>query len=258
MGRSDFNGMPIARSSTCPKCPIARPAINVVLEEERTRIRSGSRKGKRKPRGGTLLLREGIEGVTTDNKAILSERVGNRVFQFVAGEFFQNNPFVLKSMVDYALGQAEVPGVRNLVDAYCGVGVFGLCGADRFESVVGIEVSAAAIGLAQANAKINGITNARFIIGSAEAIFEGLPFPADETAILMDPPRRGSDGIFLGQLVAYGPRRVVYVSCGPDTQARDLKFLTAHGYRVERIQPFDLFPQTRHIENVVTLSKDGA
>lgn len=236
-----------------PQCPIARPAINQAMGAERERIRTEKRPGKTKKRGGTLLLREGLEGVTTDNKELLSERVGGRVFQFIAGEFFQNNPFILPIMVDYALGQAKAAGIQHFVDAYCGVGVFGICGASRFESVTGIEVNAPAIALAQANAKINGIRNTEFLIGAAESIFEGLSLPPESTAILMDPPRKGADEVFLRQLVEFGPARVVYVSCGPDTQARDLKYLCAHGYEVTRIQPFDLFPQTRHIENVVTL-----
>jgi 23S rRNA (uracil1939-C5)-methyltransferase len=240
-----------------PSCPIARPAINAALAEERERLRHPMRaKGQaRKPRGGTLLLREGLEGVTTDNRALLTARIGPRVFQFVAGEFFQNNPHILPELVDYALGQAEGAGIRYFVDAYCGVGVFGLCGADRFEAVAGIEVNATAISLARANAAINGIGNATFLIGTAEAIFADLRFPPEATTVLMDPPRRGSDPVFLAQLKAYGPARVVYVSCGPDTQARDLRELVAAGYRVTRVQPFDLFPQTRHIESVVTLER---
>ncbi len=231
-----------------PQCPIARPAINAALEVERERLRNRPPKGKR---GGTLLLREGVEGVTTENRNLLTARVGNRTFQFVAGEFFQNNPYILPRLVEYALGQAEGP--RCLIDAYCGVGVFSLCGAERFDEVIGVEVSPAAVSLAGVNARINGIQNARFLIGSAESIFEGLSFEGRETSVLMDPPRRGSDEVFLNQLVEFNPQRIVYVSCGPDTQARDLQFLVGRGYRVERIQPFDLFPQTRHIESVVTL-----
>lgn len=237
------------------QCPIARPAINERLTEERARLHA---KPPKKGKGGTLLLREGDDGVTTDNKALRTGSVGGKRFQFVAGEFFQNNPSVLPLLVDYTLDESENGGERYFVDAYCGVGVFGICGAERFEAVAGIEVSGQAVALAQANAALNGVRNAEFLIGSAEAIFEELKFPADETCVLMDPPRRGSDEPFLSQLVAYGPNRVVYVSCGPDTQARDLRYLVDQGYRVTRIQPFDLFPQTRHIENVVTLVKQGA
>jgi 23S rRNA (uracil1939-C5)-methyltransferase/tRNA (uracil-5-)-methyltransferase len=237
------------------QCPIARPLINERLTEERALMHAmPPKKGK----GGTLLLREGDDGVTTDNKDLRTGSVGDKRFQFIAGEFFQNNPYVLPLLVEYALDESEKGGERYFVDAYCGVGVFGICGAERFEAVAGIEVSPPAVALAQANAALNGVKNADFLIGSAEAIFEELKFPAAETCVLMDPPRRGSDELFLSQLVAYGPKRVVYVSCGPDTQARDLRYLIDRGYRVERIQPFDLFPQTRHIENVVTLVKEPA
>ena len=95
--------------------------------------------------------------------------------------------------------------------------------------------------------------NIDFILGEAEAIFSHLDFPGAEATVLLDPPRRGCDEAFLRQLLAFAPARIVYVSCGPDTQARDLKSLLAAGYDLESVQPFDLFPQTRHIENVVTL-----
>lgn len=107
---------------------------------------------------------------------------------------------------------------------------------------------------AQANCRISGISNARFLIGKAEAIFNGLKFPADETALIIDPPRKGCDESFRLQLLQFRPQRLVYVSCDPATQARDVKAFVDGGYRVTRIQPFDLFPHTRHIENVVSLS----
>jgi len=196
-------------------------------------------------------MRDSAEGVSQDNREILTERVGNRVFQFVAGEFFQNNPHILPDLVNYALEQAEGP--RYLVDAYCGVGVFGICGAERFERVRGVEVNATAISLARANAQINGIRNIEFVIGEAEAIFAHLDFPGADSAVILDPPRKGCDEPFLKQLFDFQPARIVYVSCGPDTQARDLRIMLEAGYRLERVQPFDLFPQTRHIENVITL-----
>lgn len=233
-----------------PRCPIASAGINAALPEARTHLQTRAKKLRK---GGTLLLRDSLEGVTSDNRAIVMERVGEKTFQFVAGEFFQNNPHVLPDLVSYALEQAAGP--RFLVDAYCGVGVFGLCGADRFERVAGIEVNPSAIELARTNARINGVENVDFVAGSAEAIFAGLDFPGDETTVLLDPPRKGCDEVFLGQLFAFAPVRIVYVSCGPDTQARDLKSLLAAGYRLERVQPFDLFPQTRHVENVVTLAR---
>jgi 23S rRNA (uracil1939-C5)-methyltransferase/tRNA (uracil-5-)-methyltransferase len=236
-----------------PACPIATDAINAALPSARAELRA--RAGRLK-RGGTLLLRHTLEGVTTDNKVLVSERIGQKTFQFTAGEFFQNNPFILPEMVDYVLGQATGLGGRFLVDAYCGVGVFALCGADRFERFAGIEVSAPAIRWANANAAINRVENGTFTIGNAEAIFADIDFPGEESIVIIDPPRAGCARAFIDQLLAFAPRGMVYVSCDPATQARDLKLIGEGGpYAVTALQPFDLFPQTRHIENVATLAR---
>ena len=234
------------------ECPIASSTINSRLATERRRLKSGDRLFSK---GGTLLLRDSLEGVVTDMRAVAREKVGSFQFEFVAGEFFQNNPHVLPLMVDYALNQAEAPGVDYLVDAYCGVGVFAICGHSRFKQVAGVEVSDRAVELASNNAVLNHVQNVQFFAGPAEAIFAGLEFPAARTTVLMDPPRKGSDRLFLEQLLAYGPLRIVYVSCGPDTQARDLVHLLEGPYQVRDIQPVDMFPHTRHIENIVTLER---
>jgi 23S rRNA (uracil1939-C5)-methyltransferase/tRNA (uracil-5-)-methyltransferase len=113
---------------------------------------------------------------------------------------------------------------------------------------------------ARENAAANGIANASFIAGDAAAIFAGLDpaFAAADTAVIIDPPRKGCDESFLRQLFAFGPKAVVYVSCDPATQMRDLQqFLTA-GYALTAAQPFDLFPQTRHLECVLTLQRNAA
>lgn len=235
------------------QCPIATAAINEALPAAREEARRAGGK-KRRQRGGTLLLRDVLEGVVSDPQAIVSERVGNVTFQFKAGEFFQNNPFILPAMVDYVAAEGSQEGARYLVDAYCGVGLFALSTASKFEQVAGVEISEPAVRWAQANATIASVRNVRFVIGKAEAIFRGLKFPAEETALIIDPPRKGCDESFRQQLLEYRPQRVVYVSCDPATQARDLKIFVEGGYRITRIQPFDLFPHTRHIENVVSLS----
>ena len=102
------------------------------------------------------------------------------------------------------------------------------------------------------NAARNGLANCKFIAGSAEAVFADIAYPADETAVIIDPPRRGSDEVFLTQLFAFRPKTVVYVSCNPATQMRDLRFFLEAGYRIGAVQPFDLFPQTKHLECVIT------
>jgi 23S rRNA (uracil1939-C5)-methyltransferase/tRNA (uracil-5-)-methyltransferase len=108
---------------------------------------------------------------------------------------------------------------------------------------------------ARQNAARNGRTNCTFTSADATAIFAELPFAGADAAVIIDPPRKGCSPAFLAQLVACAPRTIVYVSCNPETQVRDLLPLRAAGYRVARVQPFDMFPQTRHLECVATLRR---
>ncbi|MDB6071204.1 MAG: SAM-dependent methyltransferase [Verrucomicrobiales bacterium] len=235
-----------------PRCEIATDAINAALPGIRENVRKKSASYKK---GATLLLRDTLEGVMTDSNALAHERVGPLEFEFLAGDFFQNNPFILEAFTSYAITEARSGGARFLVDAYCGSGLFSLFGAREFEKVTGVEIAATAAERAGRNAARNGLENCTFVAGSAEGIFSGITTPAAETAVLIDPPRRGSDEIFLTQLFAYGPRTVVYVSCNPATQMRDLRLCLDAGYRLLKVQPFDLFPQTKHLECVITLEK---
>jgi 23S rRNA (uracil1939-C5)-methyltransferase/tRNA (uracil-5-)-methyltransferase len=249
-----FLGMNTRAVIDVAQCPIASDAINAALPAEREKIQLQARAGTLK-RGGTLLLRDTGNGVETVMSETAETTVGKLRFRFPAGEFFQNNQHILTELLDYAMSEAAAPGLTNLVDAYCGAGSFALWGASKFEHVAGVEISERAIELANENAKLNGITNAAFLQGSAEAIFARIDFDAAKSAMIIDPPRAGCDHVFLDQLVKFGPARIVYVSCAPDTQARDLRFLADNGYKVARVQPFDLFPQTRHIESVATIVK---
>lgn len=117
-----------------PQCPIASKAINDALPAAREKIKKSNPR-----RGGTLLLRDCAEGVCRDNNAIRTERIGDISYQFCAGEFFQNNPHILPELISYAIGEAK--GTENLVDAYCGVGVFALAAAKDFRNVAGVEIS---------------------------------------------------------------------------------------------------------------------
>ena len=235
------------------QCPIATPAINESLPEARNEL---LKKKELLKKGGTLLLRDTIEGVVQDPKKLVEERVGRLLFQFRAGEFFQNNPFILPSLVDYVIQEASPGESTHLIDAYCGSGLFGLSASSLFEKVIGIEISKDGFLGAQANARLNRISNAEFLLGSAESIFGVLQSNIHPCTLVVDPPRKGCDADFLKQTLAFGPRLIVYVSCDPATQARDAKVLVAGGYVIEKIQPFDLFPQTRHIESVMTLRKN--
>ncbi|MDR1413638.1 MAG: class I SAM-dependent RNA methyltransferase [Puniceicoccales bacterium] len=231
------------------KCPIATENINQALPSVRGKVLS--RKGSLK-KGGTLLLRDLGHQVTVDPKATVSQKIGDFEFSFCAGEFFQNNLHMLPKLVNFVTAAAT--GSQHLIDAYCGVGVFAIAAAKNFKSVLGVEISEIATKLAIKNAEQNNVANVNFTVGAAEQIFGNIEFPGNETNVIIDPPRSGCGVNFLEQLLAFGPGKIVYVSCAPDTQARDLKIL-CQKYAVELVQPFDMFPQTRHIENVAVLVK---
>ncbi|MEX2578618.1 MAG: class I SAM-dependent RNA methyltransferase [Verrucomicrobiales bacterium] len=236
-----------------PHCPIASDTINEKLPEVRREVRENAARYKK---GATLLLRDSLDGyVCTDPTEMCEQMVGDLRFSFHAGEFFQNNPGILPAFArhvrDEALGAG---GVASLVDAYCGSGLFCLTAADAFREVVGIEISESSIDWARRNAEQNEIANCRFIQGDATDIFGEVNFDPSTTAVVIDPPRKGSSREFLEQLLAFGPARVVYVSCNPATQIRDLEQMKEQ-YEITKIQPFDLFPQTRHLECVVTLER---
>ena len=234
------------------QCPIATDAINAHLPDARENLRA-SWKGKR---GGTLLLRDSQEGVTTCPRAMVSEQLDSLVFQFRASEFFQNNPFILPKFVDYVISQAKSDGLECLVDAYCGGGLFALSAARSFRSVIGVEINREGFECAKANATLNRIQNCRFFLGSASEIFADISLPGNRCSLVVDPPRKGCDETFLSQAMEFEPAVIVYVSCEPTTQARDAKIIVAGGYVIDQVQPFDLFPQTRHVENVITFRRE--
>ncbi len=236
-----------------PRCDIATEAINARLAGVRASVREKAAAGGYE-RGGTVLLRDAAGVVTTDYDAVVTEEVGPLRLRFLARDFFQNNPFILPAFVDHVRSEAAASGARFLADCYCGSGLFALGAAGGFERVAGIEISESSVDFARQNAAANGISKATFIAGDAANLFAGLDFPAADTVVVIDPPRKGCDESFLRQLFAFRPRAVVYVSCDPATQMRDLRHFTAAGYALRRVQPFDLFPQTRHLECVITLS----
>lgn len=233
-------------------CPIAMKEINDFLPELRQEVRSRAADYRK---GATLLLRATEGRVETDHRAPVTETVGPLTFQFLAGDFFQNNPFILNDFTGYVAERAGGPDQRFLLDTYCGSGLFSLSLAESFEKVIGIELSESSADWARRNALTNGIENASFLAASAEKLFAEITVAPEHTSVVIDPPRRGCSGDFLDQLFAFSPSRVVYVSCNPATQMRDLKRFRHEGYQIIDIQPFDLFPQTRHLECVITLTR---
>ncbi len=204
-----------------PRCEIATEAINTRLNEVPAETRARAVAGAF-TRASTLLLRDASGEVTTEYDRVITETVGALKLRFLARDFFQNNPFILPAFTAYVREQAAASGARFLVDAYCGSGLFALSSASAFEQVAGVEISETSVGFARENALANGIANASFRAGDASKIFDGLTFAPSETVVVIDPPRKGCDDIFLQQLFQFGPRAVVYVSCDPASQMRDL------------------------------------
>jgi len=241
------------------RCPLATDGINAALPALRAEIAAAAA-GRR--RGASFLLREASSGVTTDPDARVTEQVGAVSLEFFAREFFQNSPFLLPRMVEFVVESAAATGATRLVDTYSGSGLFALAAAARFEDVVGVEVSAGAVVAARENAARNGLPHVRFVQANAAGIFAALApeatAAAGQTAVIVDPPRKGCDDAFVAQLLAFGPRAIVYVSCSPESLARDLARLLPAGYQATAVQPFDMFPQTRHVECVAVLSRTRA
>jgi tRNA/tmRNA/rRNA uracil-C5-methylase (TrmA/RlmC/RlmD family) len=167
--------------------------------------------------------------------------------------FFQNNSFLLPRLIETVRDRLQAGGVRHLIDAYCGVGFFGIELAPALESFVGVEVDRQAIKAARTNAEARGVRNGQFVEGRAELLLPELlkRFERSKTGVLIDPPRTGCPPIALEALRTQRPRQVLYVSCHPATLARDLNVLCADGvFGLVRVTPLDMFPQTQHVECV--------
>jgi 23S rRNA (uracil1939-C5)-methyltransferase len=177
-------------------------------------------------------------------------------FRISPRSFYQINPVQTEVLYNTAMEYAGMTGSEKVIDAYCGIGTIGLVASKRAGEVIGVELNRDAVHDAIANAKRNGIKNVRFFCDDAGEFMLGMAQDGEKADIVfMDPPRAGSDECFLSSLVTLAPKKVVYISCNPETQQRDLRFLTKRGYKVEKIQPVDMFPHTNHVETVCALSK---
>ena len=236
----------------------------------------------------------GEECITIAGKPTITEEVGGLSFEISPLSFYQVNREQMVRLYEKALEYASLKGDETVLDLYCGVGTIGLFAAAEMNRrtaelnaaaalsgttasgqavadkspgrVIGIESVKGAVLDANRNATINGIVNARYVCGKAEEELPKMVDPKSELkdeslrvthadVIILDPPRAGSDTAFLSCALTLAPRRIVYVSCNPETLARDLNFLTKRGYRAEKIQPVDMFPHTDHVECVVRLDK---
>ena len=178
-------------------------------------------------------------------------------FRISAKSFYQINPAQTEKLYATAVDFAGLTGTETVLDAYCGTGTIGLAASGRAGQVLGVELNADAVRDAIANARRNGVKNCWFTCADAGEYMTELAQRGERCdLVFMDPPRAGSDQAFLSALLWMDPKRVVYVSCNPETLARDLTVLTRGGYRVRRVQPVDMFPHTEHVECVVLLCRE--
>ena len=174
-------------------------------------------------------------------------------FQISSKSFFQVNPEQVEKLYRKAIDFADLSKEENIFDAYCGIGTISLCASKYVKKVTGVEIVKEAIVDAKKNAKLNKIENAEFLLGDAGEVFEKLISDGQKySTVFVDPPRKGLDQKFVDTLLRLEPQKVVYVSCDPETLARDVKLLSEK-YNIEAVQPVDMFPMTFHVETVVGL-----
>lgn len=189
----------------------------------------------------------------------ITERIGERVFRISANSFFQTNTLQAERLYAVAKDLAGLQKDDVVYDLYCGTGTIAICLADAVERVVGIEVVESAIDDAMRNVELNRVPNCYFLLGDLKdtltkdsAWLREHPAPS---VIVTDPPRSGMHPKVIRQMVRLSPRRIVYVSCNPGTQARDARLLADAGYELGVIQPVDMFPHTDHVEAVALFTR---
>jgi 23S rRNA (uracil1939-C5)-methyltransferase len=180
----------------------------------------------------------------------VEDTIGGIVFRISAKSFYQVNPVQTEKLYSKAIELAQLDSNKTVLDACCGIGTISLFAAKQAKEVVGVEINESSIRDAIHNAEKNGIKNAGFYCDDARTFLERLMDTPD--VVLLDPPRSGMGYHFMTSLSKMGPKRIVYVSCNPATQAEDISYLK--DYTIEKIVPVDIFPWTKHVENIVLLT----
>lgn len=228
--------------------------INAILSHcpEITTIVINISKSKRK-----LVL--GNESRTVYGSGTITDILCGKKFIISPRSFYQVNPVQTQVLYETAISFAGLTGNETVIDAYCGIGTIGIAASSAAKRVIGADSNTDAIADAEKNAKLNNVENIEFYPCDAGDFMEDFVHSGEKADVLfMDPPRAGSDKKFLASAITLSPERIVYISCNPETQRRDLFFLTKNGYKVKKIKPVDMFPFTAHTETVVLLSKLNA
>ena len=196
------------------------------------------------------------KSITLYGKGYIEDVLCEKVFRISANSFYQVNSVQTEKLYGAAIEMAQLEKNDTVIDAYCGIGTIGISIAGKVRQVLAVEINKQAIRDARVNAKLNDVENISFSVMDAGKFMRKLAYEKTQVdVVIMDPARAGADEPFLSSLVKLKPRKVVYISCNPDTQRRDISYLSNHGYKVEELQPVDMFPFTEHVECIVVICR---
>ncbi|MDO4438920.1 MAG: 23S rRNA (uracil(1939)-C(5))-methyltransferase RlmD [Eubacteriales bacterium] len=178
-------------------------------------------------------------------------------FRISPNSFYQINSQQTEKLYKKAMEFASLSGKETVIDAYCGIGTIGMTASKKAKEVIGVELNADAVKDAKENARLNNVKNIRFFEQDASDFMTDMAENENyANVVFMDPPRSGSTEKFIDAVSYLNPDRVVYISCNPETQVRDIKYFKKKGYEVKKLQPVDLFPWTEHVETVCLMSRE--
>lgn len=196
----------------------------------------------------------GQRDIVIYGKGYIEDELCGKRFRLSPQSFYQINPVQTEVLYQKAIEFATLTGNETVIDAYCGIGTIGLSAYDKVKRLVGVEQNPSAIRDAKINAKLNKAKNVDYFCADAGQFMVNVAKENEKVdVVFVDPPRAGCDKAFLKSLVTLSPKKVIYISCCPETLARDLAFLCKNGYKARKIQPVDMFPHTEHVETVVQL-----
>lgn len=198
-----------------------------------------------------------LSGTGIQEDAVLTRVIGEYVYAVTAASFFQANDFMVAALVTRVREAAKTAGSESALDLFSGVGLFSLPLASQFKKVLAIENSSTSCRLCRSNASAAGLKNVQIVCADVDAWMGSETSPASPSPdlIVLDPPRAGAGPAIMEQIRQWAPERILYVSCDPQTLARDLSRISPCGYQIDFIEGLDMFPQTYHFETVVQLSK---
>lgn len=248
------------------ECPISSSTINDAFQTMRDEIRQGRLEIPRwvefikfwdTSEGPRYYFLNGKGQVDLKGDAFITLEICGKRFRIPPLSFFQVNLEMIPDLVDCVEEFLDLRGDEFLLDGFCGVGLFAILLAPKLRFCVGIESDRSAVEYARINAKENGVQNCEFFDRSVEKILKHPERFLKETPdrVILDPTRAGCEPSILESLSNLKVTRIVYVSCNPTTLARDIAFLNGKGYTLEKVQPLDLFPQTKHCEVVASIIK---